>query len=168
MTLPATLPLRGGELIVWRLDDARFASSWDSGEGAFRFGGRWNSKGVRAVYCSTDPGTAILEVAVHKGFQTLDGVRHMLTEISIEEPDSVRSVAVGEIPNPNWLQPGMPGAGQREFGDALLHGHKFVLIPSVVSPQSWSLIFIAAVAAGAYSVRSQRVFALDTRLNPAS
>jgi hypothetical protein len=35
---------------------------------------------IRAVYCSVDPATAILEVAVH-GFQGLDTVLHMLTAI---------------------------------------------------------------------------------------
>ncbi|WP_196796267.1 RES domain-containing protein [Acidiphilium cryptum] len=49
-----------------------YAASWDNGEGAHLGGGRWNSRGVRAVYYSLDPATAILEVAVHKGFGILD------------------------------------------------------------------------------------------------
>ena len=70
-------PLLGGkDLIGWRIDNNRHAATWDSGEGSFRFGGRWNSRGVRAVYCSLDPATAILEVAVHKGFRVLDTVAH--------------------------------------------------------------------------------------------
>jgi hypothetical protein len=32
-------PLGGGKLIAWRLDQARLASTWDSGEGAFQVGG---------------------------------------------------------------------------------------------------------------------------------
>ncbi|MEA2728512.1 MAG: hypothetical protein QOF70_2987, partial [Acetobacteraceae bacterium] len=60
--------------MAWRLDQQGFAATWDSGEGAYRLGGRWNTKGVRAVYCSVDPATAILEVAVHKGFRALDTV----------------------------------------------------------------------------------------------
>jgi len=73
MTLPAALG-GGIGLVIWRLDQRKHAESWDSGEGAFRQGGRWNSKGVRAVYCSFDPAPAILEVAVHKGFKVLDTV----------------------------------------------------------------------------------------------
>ncbi|MGO6815746.1 RES family NAD+ phosphorylase [Rhizobium leguminosarum] len=61
------------------LDQAVHAPTWDSGEGAYRVGGRWNSKGVRAVYRSLDPATAILEVAVHKGFRALDAVAHIMT-----------------------------------------------------------------------------------------
>ena len=54
-----------GELVAWRLDLNEYRETWDSGEGSYRFGGRWSVSGVRAVYCSTDPATAILEVAVH-------------------------------------------------------------------------------------------------------
>jgi RES domain-containing protein len=61
--------LGGTELVAWRLDQAIYAPTWDSREGAFRVGGRWNSKGIRAVYCSLDPAAATLEVAVHKGFE---------------------------------------------------------------------------------------------------
>jgi hypothetical protein len=71
---PLPVALGGSELIAWRLDQAAYAPNWDSGEGAHRVGGRWNSKGVRAVYCSLDPSTAILEFAVHKGSRALDTV----------------------------------------------------------------------------------------------
>ena len=71
---PLPAQLGGGELVAWRLDKEEFAPTWDNGEGAYRAGGRWNSIGVRAVYCAIDPATAILEVAVHKGFIVLDTV----------------------------------------------------------------------------------------------
>lgn len=139
---------------------------WDGGEGAFRVGGRWNSRGVRAVYCSLDPSTAILEVAVHKGFQTLDTVAHALTSAAILNPADVHVVQPSDMANPNWLRPGVPGAGQQAFGDALLASYRFVAIPSAVSSRSWNLIFDPMRAAGQYSQRSQEAFALDTRLHP--
>ena len=162
--LPASLG--GRELVAWRLDQARYAAAWNSGEGAYRVGGRWNSRGVRAVYCSIDPATAILEVAVHKGFRTLDTVAHMLTSVAIADPASVHVVKPDAVPNPNWLHPGIPSAGQQGFGDALLARHKFVVIPSAVSTRSWNLIFDPIFAAEAYRARSQERFALDTRLHP--
>ena len=163
---PLPAALGGNELVAWRLDSAIHASAWASGEGAFRFGGRWNSKGVRAVYCSIDPSTAILEVAVHKGFRVLDTVAHVLTAVNISDASSVHVVDPAAIPNPNWLRPGIPGAGQQAYGDQLLSEHKFIAIPSAVSAHSWNLIFVAAAAAGAYDVRLQEPFALDTRLHP--
>jgi len=161
--LPASLG--GSELVAWRLDQSKYAAAWDSGEGAFLVGGRWNSRGVRAVYCSIDPATAILEVAVHKGFRALDTVPHVITSATID-PAGVFLVEPTAVPNPNWLRPGIPSAGQQAFGDDLLARHSFVVIPSVVSTASWNLIFIAATAAGSYKIRSQNPFALDTRLHP--
>lgn len=163
---PLPAPLGRGDLLAWRLDHASYAATWDGGEGAYRAGGRWNGKGVRAVYCSVDPATAILEVAVHKGFTALDAVPHILTAATVVDPASVHVVEPSAIPNLNWLRPGIPGAGQQAFGDALLARHSFILIPSAVSTHSWNLIFVATVAAGAYVLRSQERFALDTRLNP--
>ena len=163
---PLPAALGDNELVAWRLDDARFAPTWDSGEGAYRFGGRWSSRGVRAVYCSLDPATTILELAVHKGFETLDTVAHVLTSLVITDPSEVHVVDPEAIPNPNWLHPGNPSAGQQVFGDALLAQHKFVLLPSAVSTHSWNSIFVGSAAVGAYAVRSQERFALDTRLHP--
>ncbi len=163
---PLPGPLGGRELVAWRLDQAKFAPTWDSGEGAYRVGGRWSSIGVRAVYCSLDPATAILEVAVHKGFKALDTVPHVLTSVDITKPKSVHVVDPASVPNPNWLRPGLPSAGQQQFGDALLARHTFIVIPSAVSTCSWNLVFVATRAAGAYDLRSQEPFALDTRLHP--
>ncbi|MGO8491461.1 RES family NAD+ phosphorylase [Rhizobium ruizarguesonis] len=162
------LPIALGEteMVAWRLDQAVHAPTWDSGEGAYRVGGRWNSKGVRAVYCSLDPATAILEVAVHKGFRALDTVAHRMTAAVITDAGHVHVVDPGSVPNPNWLHPGIPSAGQQAFGDDLLRQHRFVAIPSAASPHSWNLIFLAGGAAGAYALKFQEAFALDTRLHP--
>jgi RES domain-containing protein len=151
-------------LVAWRLDQAVFASTWDMGEGAYRLGGRWNSVGVRAVYCSVDPATAILEVAVHKGFKALDTVPHVLTAITIRDPAVLHVVDPATFPNSNWLRPGMPSAGQQNWGDGLLAAHAFVLIPSVVSVHSWNLVFVGTHAAGGYS-SVQEPFVLDPRLH---
>ena len=70
------------------------------------------------------------------------------------------------VPNPNWLTPGIPSAGQQVFGDALLARRPFMLIPRAVSRHSWNLIFVASASAGLYALRFQERFALDTRLHP--
>jgi len=146
---PLPPPLGPPELVAWRLDEAKFRTSWDSGEGACRVGGRWNARGVRAVYCSIDPTTAVLEIAVHKGFRTLDTVPRVLTALAIIEPSRVHVVGSASVANPNWLRPGIPSAAQQAFGDSLLARHAFIAIPSAVSTRSWNLIFVAATASGA-------------------
>ena len=163
---PLPGPLGSGEIIAWRLDHQQFASTWDSGEGAFQLGGRWNTKGVRAVYCGLDPSTAILEVAVHKTFRVLDTVPHVLTSLHLADPAEVHVVHPEDVPNPNWLRPGIPSSGQQAFGNELLAECSFVCIPSAVSSYSWNLIFDPLRASGHYELRSQERFALDTRLHP--
>lgn len=162
---PLPPPLGSGEIRFWRLDQERHAASWASGEGARLIGGRWNSRGVWAVYAALDPATAILEVAVHKGFKVLDTAPHVLTSARIVDPSSIQVVQPEDVPNPNWLVPSTHGPGQQGFGDALLSAHRFVLIPSTVSRQSWNLIFEAGQGAGAFDDMRQERFALDPRLH---
>ena len=164
--IPLPAALGGTELVAWRLDPKAFAKTWDSGDGARLYGGRWNSVGRKVVYCCVDPSTAILEVAVHKRFEVLDTVPHTLTSAVIKDPKSVHIVYPSVVPNQNWLRPGTPGAGQQKFGDGLLSTHPFVLLPSSVSTHSWNLIFDTDVAKGQYLLRAQEDFALDTRLHP--
>jgi RES domain-containing protein len=113
-----------------------------------------------------DPATAILEVAVHKTFRTLDIVPHVLTSAAIAPSAEVFVVEPADVPNANWLRPGAPSAGQQAFGDAWVRAHSFVLLPSVVSQHSWNIIFNPARAAGTYGPAVQEPFALDTRLHP--
>ena len=103
---PLPGPLGGSEVLAWRLDTAVHAQSWDSGEGGFIAGGRWNSRGVRAVYCAVDPATAILEVAVHKGFPALDTVPHVLTAMEVLAPARCARCAARET-----AQSELAGAG---------------------------------------------------------
>lgn len=118
------------------------------------------------MYAALDPATAILEVAVHKGFAVLDTMPHVLTCGIVSDPADIFVVQPSMVPNPNWIRPGAPSAGQQNFGAKLLADHQFILIPSAVSTHSWNLVFDATRAAGAYTITSQEVFALDTRLHP--
>jgi RES domain-containing protein len=49
----------------WRLVKDKHAGTAFSGDGARVFGGRWNSPGVRVVYCSEHLSLATLEILVH-------------------------------------------------------------------------------------------------------
>ena len=164
--VPLPGALGGSELVAWRLDAAAHADGWDSGIGAERYGGRWNVAGRRAVYCSIDPATAILEVSVHRGFTVLDTLPHVLTRLRIDDPAGMRVVDPDAVPNPGWLHPGIPGFGQQQFGSALLARHGMVLFPSTISGFSWNLVFDPEVARGRYALAAQQRFALDTRLHP--
>jgi RES domain-containing protein len=49
----------------WRICRRRYAAEAASGEGAYRYGGRWNSRGVRVVYASTSLALAAIETFVN-------------------------------------------------------------------------------------------------------
>ncbi len=52
-------------LVVWRLCARHREPSAFTGDGAARFGGRWNRSGTRVVYCAESRALAALEVLVH-------------------------------------------------------------------------------------------------------
>lgn len=159
------LPWAYANLIVWRLEREKHFPTWNSGEGAFQVGGRWSPVGRRAIYTSLEPSTAILEVAVHKGFDVLDTDLHRLLKIEISgDPASIKVVQPADVPNPNWLRPGTVSAGQQAFGDALLQSHGIVAFPSVVSSRSWNLVIDVGTAVRRFALLADERFALDTRL----
>ena len=156
-------------LLAWRIDAEPHAASWHSGIGAELFGGRWNSKGQRAVYCSLDPATCLVEAAVHRGFDVLDSQPHVLSCVLIDAAPAgagIRVLQPGELPNPAWLHGGTPSAGQQRFGAELLAAHGVLVLPSAVSKCSWNLVFSPAVAAGRFRLQHQQRLVVDGRLNP--
>ena len=155
------------DVIVWRLERSIYAPTWHMGEGAFQVGGRWSPPGRRVVYCALDPSTAILEVAVHKGFKVLDMVPHQLLRIRIAQPAKAHVLDVSTVPNNAWLRPGVVSAGQQAFGDELLARHPLVVVPSVVSRHSWNLLIDVAGACGTFETAGVEEFELDGRLHPA-
>jgi RES domain-containing protein len=159
---------KGQELVVWRIDSLRFANSWDSGVGAERLGGRWNTKGKKAVYCSIDASTAIVEVAVHRGFDYLDTEPSTLTRAVFKDFSLIHVVHPHELPNPLWRLPVIPSLGQMKFGTHLLDKHGAVLFPSCVSGYSWNLVFDPDAMSGHYYMSGQERLGLDGRLSKAA
>src|ERR1019366_694429 len=53
------------QMRVFRICRGRSAADAFPGEGARRFGGRWNSRGVPMVYCSSSLALAAIELFVH-------------------------------------------------------------------------------------------------------
>ena len=71
------------------------------GEGAWRVGGRWNSKGTRVLYMSENRSLAVLEILVHLSASIPD--KYLLG--AAEVPDDV---AVEEVPQDNLLAADAP------------------------------------------------------------
>jgi RES domain-containing protein len=59
------MPVSAFSMRVFRICRERFSTDAFTGEGARRFGGRWNSRGVPMVYCSSSLALAAIELFVH-------------------------------------------------------------------------------------------------------
>lgn len=52
-------------MTAFRICKTKYAKTAFDGEGAFRFGGRWNSRGTRMIYTAGSLALAALEMLVH-------------------------------------------------------------------------------------------------------
>ena len=118
---------------AWRLASPEHSATVGdmlSGEGARRYGGRWNAPGRRAVYLGGSLALASMELLVHlKAPEVLRTCRKLRVRI----PESLVS-AVSECDLPaNWAVPRMHPATQEIGGRWLRSGESAVLrVPSAV------------------------------------
>jgi RES domain-containing protein len=75
-------------LRLWRLCRDVHAAKAFSGEGPFRYGGRWNPTGVQVVYCAESRSLAAMEILVHHlGTEVFKLSRWVV--ISVDVPEAV-------------------------------------------------------------------------------
>jgi RES domain-containing protein len=118
---------------VWRLCRAKHAGDPLSGEGARLFGGRWNAKGTRMVYCAATQSLACMEALVHLDLQDLPK-DYQAVGIDIPDGVSMKRLAATGLP-PDWKQ--VPGPESlKELGTAWAASGKeaVLVVPSAVIP----------------------------------
>lgn len=140
---------------VWRLCRAPYADL--SGEGARRFGGRWNAPGRPVIYAAADPALTVLEVRVH-----LDLPLELLPDdyclLSIETGPASCEQAPATIQD---------NEHRRDFGERWLVEQRSALlqVSSVIVPESYNvLINPLHPEANLIQIVSQRAFQFDERL----
>src|SRR5947208_951739 len=116
----------------WRIVLESEAATAFSGEGAWRYRGRWNSRNVRVIYVSEHQSTAALEVFVHnKPFSPNEKYK----AFHLEWPDSLTERFPAKKLPENWrVLP--PPRETREMGAGWIGEHGSVVLdrPSVISP----------------------------------
>ena len=115
---------------AYRICKERYVDKAFSGEGSFRYGGRWNSKGRRIVYAGGNPAIAALEVIVHlEEPSDLNRLRYVLVPVDFDEHLVSRH---SSLPGDWNADPPPPSAAG--VGDAwVLSGSSAVLeVPSAV------------------------------------
>ena len=86
-------------MVVWRIVQRRIAKHALTGEGARRFGGRWNSPGIAVVYTAQSQSLAALEILVHVDSELL--LEHYVAiPIPIQE-SLITQIKASRLPR-NW------------------------------------------------------------------
>ena len=117
---------------AWRIVRASRAKTAFTGEGPWRYGGRWNSPGARVVYVSEHQSTAAFEIFIHR-------VPFILAEkykaFRLEWPNSLTEIfPVTKLPA-NWRVSPSP-AETKEIGDRWAQERRSAVLalPSAISP----------------------------------
>jgi RES domain-containing protein len=104
-----------------------------SGEGAFLYGGRWNSKGVRVVYLGTSLAQAALELLVH--LRRPDILRqYAKLEVSFDAA-LVTHIDLNDLPD-NWNSPQLASA-VRNVGDNWVKDEISLVMPGSQCCNPW-------------------------------
>ena len=104
---------------VWRICREVHAAKPFSGEGPFRYGGRWNPPGVQVVYCSESRSLSAMEILVHHlGTGVFKSSRWVtipadIPESVIEKPARVPENWRGQSPVPAVQEFGATWARER-------------------------------------------------------
>lgn len=85
-------------LTVWRMVTDRFAETAFSGEGARRYGGRWDRKGTPVVYTAASQSLAMLEMLVQDDPLL---ARYAVIPATIPQEVSIEIVAIEQLPD-DW------------------------------------------------------------------
>ncbi len=123
---------------LFRLAKSKYANDL-TGQGAFLFGGRWNSPGTRALYTATDSSLAFLEILANvSSILDFPTDLHMLkVEIDIEL-EEVRHLVPDDLPH-NWNK--IPhGFRIQEFGSKIISDSLAVVFPSIVMRWDYNVV----------------------------
>lgn len=110
-----------------------------SGEGAWKYGGRWNSVGIRVIYCSSTLSLAMLEIIAH-----LDDYASLVGNYSyvpLEIPaELIEPVQLKQVPS-GWNSPS-PTTGSQHHGDNWASKNQSVAlaVPSVIVPDEYNFV----------------------------
>ncbi len=129
----------GKNLSAFRLVSPRWASTAFSGEGARKYGGRWNSPGRPLVYLGGSRALCALELLVHL---TSPGSRrkpYCFMEATFPA-NEILTLSPRDLPE-NWRE--SPTAKEtRRLGDHWLTKGEFLAlqVPSVLVPEEWNFL----------------------------
>lgn len=125
-------------ILLYRIAPERHAADL-TGEGARRYGGRWNKKGTAVMYTSESRSLAVLESLVHVSLPNLPADLKIIT---IRIPDGIapREIDRSRLPldwrgNPPPFTLAEWGSAWAALGESLL-----LRVPSAVLPDEYNVL----------------------------
>ena len=123
---------------AWRVVKGKHKDTAFDGEGARRYGGRWNNPGKRMIYAAETASLALLELLVHIDSSLLPS--YTLFPVDFDK-SLVSIVEPSKLPR-NWRT--YPGpAVLKRMGDEWLESlsSPVLKVPSVIVPHEWNYLF---------------------------
>ena len=150
-------------VVGWRIVKEKHAKSAFSGEGARIFEGRWNSAGVRVVYCSENLALAALEILVHTQPIML---RDRLRAFRVTWAEALMTaIDLKKLPKGWNAQP--PGPISKNIGDEWIRSERSAVlaVPSIIVPLERTFLLNPKHRDFAkIKIKDEGNFALDARL----
>lgn len=148
---------------IWRICRAKYAGEAFSGDGARRFGGRWNSPGVAMVYSSSSLALAAIELFVHlEPSQQPDDL--VAIAATLPEGEPAETMKPEKLPRGWWKDDFAP---LRAIGDRWI-GEKRTLalrVPSAALHMEWNVLVNPVHPASAkIRIEAPQPFRFDARM----
>jgi RES domain-containing protein len=124
---------------AWRIVKRRHAQSAFDGEGARRYGGRWNSPGTPVVYASESRALCLLEILA--GLRSVKPiVAYALIPTAFDE-SLVLGVSLHDLPA-EWRE-NPPHRSTQLIGDNWVHEQRSAIlrVPSAIVPDESNYVF---------------------------
>lgn len=130
-----------------------------SGTGAFKVGGRWNSRGVYMLYTSSNSSLALLESLVHFDRFSIPDKLFLMT---LQLPEKAPLLLLNDSDYPDqWQQ--LDQIANRRLGDGWMHAnrHLGIRVRSAVNPTDYNYLLNPLFAGFSELVTIKKVAALD-------
>jgi RES domain-containing protein len=151
---------------IWRIaaDASTYPANDMSGTGAKNSGGRWNSKGMPVLYCSSNIALATLETVLYLHTGALPFNRFL---VRIDIPDDIWDARQILNPPPGGWDAIPAGITARSTGDAWIGSGAtaLLLVPSVIVPDEYNILINPAHADAAnITATTMKRWVYDPRL----
>ncbi|MEP6850699.1 MAG: RES domain-containing protein [Acidobacteriota bacterium] len=125
--------------LAYRIFQTVHAAKWNDGEGAFRYGGRWNSPGTRVLYTSASLSLAALEVLVYLDDEkVLAEYSHATVGFDEKWVKNVEDLAI--LPA-NWREFPIPDTVRKIGNDWIRQADSAILrVPTAILPAEFNYV----------------------------